>query len=352
MVSVGGAFGGIFVNLVAPALFSGYWELYGGWAGLWLVLAMLTFVRPTAELPKRWRTEHDAVIGGLAVAAVVAAGYAIVSLSASDVVRERNFYGVLRVNHDAEGRLYKMVHGITVHGAQFRDATKRGTPTAYFWPGSGVGLALLNYPRQGQGLKVGVLGLGVGTLAAYGQAGDVYRFYEINPLVVELAKGRGEYFSFLKDSAADVRIVNGDARISLERELAAGDEQRFDVLVLDTFSSDAIPVHLLTREAVGLYLKHLGPRGVIAANITNKHLDLTPVFWRIAQEYGLQIASISVRAPTNDVSAATSLWILLARDETLFSVPAIRANADRLAGYTTRTRLWTDDYSNLFQVLK
>ena len=171
--------------MVAPAIFSGYQELYIGWAVVWLLLAVLTFVRPTTELPRRWRTEHDAVVGGLAVAALAVAfpGYAILVHSTDDVLRERNFYGVLRVGQDREHRLYTLVHGVTVHGTQFRDPAVRDTPTTYYWRGSGIGLVLVNHPRHGQGMRVGVLGLGVGTLAAYGQAGDVYRFYEINPLV-------------------------------------------------------------------------------------------------------------------------------------------------------------------------
>jgi spermidine synthase len=228
----------------------------------------------------------------------------------------------------------------------------RDTPTAYFWRGSGIGLALANHARHGRGLRVGVLGLGVGTLAAYGQAGDVYRFYEINPLVLRLANGQGGYFSFLKDSLADVRVVLGDARISLERELAAGERQRFDVLALDAFSSDSLPVHLITRDAFAVYLEHLAPGGVIAANITNRHLDLTPVLWQIARASGLKMVSIRVPAPADRDAAAPSVWILLARDEAVFAVPAIREKADPLVGYSTRIRLWTDDYSNLLQVIK
>ena len=352
MMSVGGALGGLFVTVAAPAIFSGYWELYIGWACVWLLLAVLTFVRPTEELPRRWRGEYDAVVGGLAVAATVLAGYAVASSSAGDVLRERNFYGVLRVGQDGERRLYTMVHGITVHGRQFRDPAMRDTPTAYFWRGSGIGLALANHARHGRGLRVGVLGLGVGTLAAYGQAGDVYRFYEINPLVLRLANGQGGYFSFLKDSLADVRVVLGDARISLERELAAGERQRFDVLALDAFSSDSLPVHLITRDAFAVYLEHLAPGGVIAANITNRHLDLTPVLWQIARASGLKMVSIRVPAPADRDAAAPSVWILLARDEAVFAVPAIREKADPLVGYSTRIRLWTDDYSNLLQVIK
>ena len=199
-------------------------------------------------------------------------------------------------------------------------------------------------------MRVGLLGLGVGTLAAYGQPGDMYRLYEINPVVTELAQGQGNYFSFLSDSRAGITTVLGDARISLERELEAGDPQNFDVLVLDTFSSDSIPVHLLTREAFGLYLEHLAPDGIIVAHITNLHLDLQPVFWQLAQSYGLSIVRINYDGDSNGGFA--SHWILLARDPALLETPIFQARSVDLSNYSTDLDLWTDDYSNLFQILK
>jgi len=352
MVSVGGALGGLFVAVVAPAIFSGPWELFLGWAAVWVLAAVGTFARPTTELPVRSRFGYDAVVGGLALAAVVMSGAAIVSLSSDDIVRERNFYGVLRVQAQAEPPMRMLVHGATLHGSQLTRQAERAIPTAYYWRGSGVGLALTSHPRYGKRMRVGVLGLGVGTLAAYGQPGDVYRFYEINPLIASLAEGQGGYFSFLGDSRANVQVVLGDARVSLERERDRGERQAFDILALDTFSSDAIPVHLLTREAFALYLDHLAPGGVIAAHISNRHLDLTPVLWQAARTFGLKAASLVVPAPTDRSDVRPSQWILLARDETIFSVPRIHEAASRFDGSATGIRAWTDDYSNLFQVLK
>ncbi|HSG45007.1 MAG TPA: fused MFS/spermidine synthase, partial [Anaerolineales bacterium] len=212
------------------------------------------------------------------------------------------------------------------------------------------GLAILNHPSYGHGQRVGMLGVGTGTLALYGQAGDVYRLYEINPVVTDLAEGRGGYFSFVSDSKADVTMVLGDARISLERELAESGSQNFDVLVLDTFSSDSIPVHLVTREAMALYLEHLAPEGVIAAHITNLHLDLQPVFWQLAQRFGLHIVRIEYEG--DDDGGYESHWVLLARDSALLDVPSIQERAIDLSRYSTDLPLWTDDYSNLFQILK
>jgi len=199
-------------------------------------------------------------------------------------------------------------------------------------------------------MKVGLLGLGVGTLAAYGQPGDEYRLYEINPVVTELAEGQGGYFSFLRDSQASITTVLGDARLSLERELADGQRQNFDVLVLDAFSSDSIPVHLVTKDAFALYLEHLAPDGIIAAHITNLHLDLQPVLWQLAGYYGLNMVRIDYPGDSNGGYA--SHWILLARDIFLLENPTIRDRSVDLSGYSTNIKLWTDDYSNLFQILK
>jgi len=200
-------------------------------------------------------------------------------------------------------------------------------------------------------MRVGVLGLGVGTLAAYGQPGDDYRFYEINPVIVDLANGQNGYFSFLEDSQADVEIVLGDARLSLEREIAAGQENAFDILVLDTFSSDSIPAHLVTKEALAIYLQSITPDGVIAAHISNRYLDLKPVFWQLAQIYNLHMVVIG-DAAENNPAAFPSEWVLLTRNASLLETPQLAEQADFMDGYQTDIRLWTDDYSNLFQILK
>jgi hypothetical protein len=267
---------------------------------------------------------------------------------------DRNFYGVIRVREltpkGSNEPAYAMSHGITVHGLQFIQPELRDLPTTYYIREGGAGLALLNHPRAGQGLKVGMLGLGTGTLAVYGQPGDEYRLYEINSIVVNLAEGQGSYFSFLSDSLADVTTILGDARISLERELAEGQPQNFDVLVLDTFSSDSIPVHLVTKEAFDLYLKHLAPDGIIAAHISNLHLDLKPVFWQLARYYSLHV--VLVDYPGDDMGGYPTEWLLLARDPALLEIPAIRSHAVDLDDYSTDLQLWTDDYSNLFQILK
>ncbi|MBK9926773.1 MAG: fused MFS/spermidine synthase [Anaerolineales bacterium] len=346
MVSIGGALGGLFVSLVAPVIFNGYWEFFVGLA--MTIAIVLTVLRGNRAVNERARFVFF-VFGLVTVMLVVVGTYFSGSLYS-----KRNFYGVIRVRQDLVGNphrpAYLMAHGITVHGLEFISPEERDLPTTYYVKDGGAGLAILNHPRYGQGLRVGMLGVGAGTLASYGQPGDVYRLYEINPVVTDLAEGRGGYFSFIKDSKADVTMVLGDARISLERELAENGSQQFDVLALDTFSSDSIPVHLVTKEAFALYLEHLAPDGIIAAHITNLHLDLQPVFWQLAQHYGLHMVRVNYAGDSNGGYA--SHWILLARDPALLNVPAIQDHEIDLSGYSTNLKLWTDDYSNLFQILK
>lgn len=384
MVSIGGALGGLFVSLVAPLIFNGYWEFFVGLAMAIAILLSLRGVTRAERSPKgvvqaamEQSPNDDGVasteklrlattsgvtrnvifvrarfiffVFGLVTVMLVLVG----TYFSGSLYSKRNFYGVIRVREDLVGDptrpAYLMAHGITVHGLQFI-GEDRDLPTTYYVHDGGAGLAILNHPRYGQGLKVGMLGVGTGTLAIYGQPGDVYRLYEINPVVTDLAEGKGGYFSFVKDSQADVTMVLGDARISLERELAETGSQNFDVLVLDTFSSDSIPVHLVTKEALSLYLEHLAPDGIIAAHITNLHLDLQPVFWRLAQNYDLYIGRVNYEGDKDGGYA--SHWILLARDPALLDVPAIQEHTFDLSSYSTMLRLWTDDYSNLFQILK
>ncbi len=342
MVSLGGAAGGIFVNLIAPLIFTGYWEFYLGWATTMAILVVMLFPLLRAKVNLQAFT-----LGVISLVCVVLLSVNFNRMENSRFV-ERNFYGVIRVR-DSDGKTNTMIHGVTVHGFQFLD--DRTLPTTYYVEDSGVGLMLLNHPRYGKNMRVGVLGLGTGTLATYAQPGDVYRYYEINPVVVQLAEGQGGYFTFLKDSKAETTVVIGDARISLEQELAQGQPQNFDVLVLDTFSSDSIPMHLVTKEAFALYLEHLAEDGVIAAHISNRHLDLQPVLWQLSQEFGLAMVQVNRPVSTGD-NGYPSEWILLARDPALLEIPEIQSRAESFAGYATSIRLWTDDYSNLFQILK
>ena len=272
----------------------------------------------------------------------------------NDLFIQRNYYGVVRVHElDAANpseRRYALVHGVTIHGYQFLSVQKRDFPTAYFGETGSGGLALLNHPKRGKGMRVGVLGLGIGTLAAYGETGDIYRFYEINPLVIDLAEGQGGYFSYLSDCQAQVEIILGDARLSLENELASEGSQNYDVLMLDVFSSDSIPVHLLDAESFNLYLQHLRPDGILAIHISNRHINLVPVVWTLADYFGL--IRIVIADPGMGVKNFPSIWVLLSPDPSLLKTPAILSRSFPIDGYVSPVRLWTDDYSNMIQIFK
>jgi hypothetical protein len=257
------------------------------------------------------------------------------------LLTERNFFGVKRVAKD--DTVVLMIHGSTLHGVELTDPNRRDEPTFYYAPDSGVALLLRNFPRaNNRGLRIGLVGLGVGTLAAYARPGDVYRFYEIDPQVVGIAQGRNAYFHFLEDSYARLEFVLGDGRISLENEARGGQGQNFDVLMLDAFSGDSIPMHLLTREAMQTYLQHLrSVRSVIAVHITNRYIDLKPVLSALAQGFHFQIAYL----PAKD-----SHWVLLSRDKEVLTIPEIK-RATFNSFLDQKPVLWTDDYSNLLPLI-
>jgi hypothetical protein len=353
MISVGGVLGGVAVNLVAPALFPGYWELplavIAGWG---LFIGSILIGRPA------WLVSLIPTRIGLAIVGVVSA-YACLWFvdmrlaTGTALLTVRNFYGVFEVSernaHDPSLHAYRLYHGITLHGLQYASPELRRLPTAYYTEDSGIGLALLNHPARPGPLRVGMLGLGIGGLVAYCQPDDVWRLYEINPAVVRIAEGEGGYFHYLTDCAGEVQIVLGDARLALQRELARGERQVFDLLVMDAFNSDSVPVHLLTREAVALYLEHVAPDGLLAINISNRFLDLRPVVWGLADYYGLHTALISIGG--DGERRQPSVWMLAARRGDLLSVPAIAERTTPRPDPAPAVRLWTDDYSNLFQIL-
>ncbi len=351
MVSIGGAIGGIIVNLIAPFIFRGYWEFKIGLAFVGIMLVILSFPRAQTRSASIYRV----LIGIMAMVVTSSVIYLVFFSTSKDLFASRNFYGVVNVLQKEFGaeqhKANVLVHGTTIHGFQWLDANLRDTPTSYYSRESGVGLAIMSNPHYGNGLRVGVLGLGIGTLAAYGQPGDYYRLYEINPVIVDLANGDGGFYSFIEDSQADTDIILGDARISLENELDSGLKNDFDILVLDTFSGDAPPVHLVTRQAFAIYLQNLAPDGLIAANISNNHLDFKPVFWQLAQFYDLEMA-VLYGQPVDNPSAFPSIWVLLTRNPQLFEAPALADKLDRMDGYQTAIKLWTDDYSNLFQIIR
>ena len=279
--------------------------------------------------------------------------------SLGQIASVRDFYGALTIDRQNPGDpahdAYALKHGEIVHGFEFRAPNKRLIPTSYFSEDSGLGLLLAPHlhasdnPAGGDAaLHIGDVGLGIGTVAAYARAGDSLRFYEINPQVVTLASDP-RYFRFLHDAAAPVDVALGDGRLSLERELAQGASQDYDVLIVDAFNGDAVPVHLLTIEAFELYLRRLKPSGVLAMNVTNTFLDLRPVVVAAAERLGL--ASVWVHCDGDERVSYTNDWVLLSRDRQRIDAVASAAKHAAML-QVPESRLWTDDYSNLFEALR
>lgn len=413
-VATGGAIGGIFVALVAPYIFKGFWEYQ---MGLWMAASLLLIILIRDKESWLYRSKYGSPVLVVAVAALLPESAVLATIktnkpdshlwvlialvlmayvlsnsnkTSSNTAREnaapvycgaalllaaivlggaafarshktiqtsRSFYGVLSVEprdmDDPARAAYFLVHGRVQHGFQLRAEGDQRTPTSYYGPNSGVGIAILHavsvtsYAQRN--LRIGIVGLGVGTIAAYGKPGDILRFYEINPDVIRFANDR-RYFRFLSDSPARIEVIPGDARLSLERELDQHEQQDFDVLVIDAFSGDAIPVHLLTVEAFEIYIRHLkNPSGILCIHITNSYLNLRPVVIAAARRLGLQ--AITVYSAGDGRTTSSSTWVLLSSGDNLpeIDAPALGLRAE--AGYARTTHPWTDDYSNLFQIL-
>jgi hypothetical protein len=337
MVSLGGAIGGLSVGVLAPLIFSTYYEFSIG-----LTITGMLALYLLWPLPK-W---IPAAALGVIVATLYYVHQYVEDLKHNTTVSMRNFYGTLRVQEtgpvDDPATMRQLMHGVIMHGEQFLDSTLRRQVTSYYGPDSGIGLALKHYEKRA--LRVGVIGLGTGTLAAWGKSGDVFRFYELDPQVLSVAQ---RDFYYLSDSRASIEIALGDARLTLERETP----QKFDILVIDAFSSDSIPVHLVTREALGVYLKHMQPNGVIAFHVTNRYLDLPPVVKMIAAAHGLTATLIAHEADDKDERYSSTDWVLITRDQALLDSAAVRRATTEIK-LPRRLSLWTDDFNNLLWILK
>lgn len=415
-IAAGGALGSIFVALVAPLLFADYRELQlglvlvlyftgvvcllyrsaslatgpalGAFAATLIVPAlraetglgvMAWFISWARETARFYQDNAWAIAAGL-VAVVVAlrrgwrvgAGEWQRRMSAAPLLlavmlgaifiaqakndgatvfaAARNFYGAYKVHlygeNDERSRCHLLSHGGITHGLQFLHADYVTWATSYYGATSGVGRALDSLPGE---RRVGLVGLGTGSIAVYGRPGDVFRFYEIDPAIVNVARS---HFSYLQRTAATVDIRLGDARLTMEEELRRGESQQFDLLILDAFSGDAIPVHLLTREAMELYLRHLRPGGIIAVHISNRHLDLRPVVEGLARHHGLHFANISDTVEKDDWWIYNTSWMLLSADFTKLEAKEIKPAIEEPPDETARYVDWTDDHASLFSILK
>ena len=342
-VAAGGALGGVFVALVAPRVFTEFSEYPIG-LGAACLLGLASWVH--REGRKAWSNFDTRIpVTALALGVLTAGSDAAISGGQGSLVSRRNFYGILRVSEteDLNGPKRKLTHGRIDHGFQYQQAPRRDWPTSYFGPHSGVGIALNGVFEAHPGpLRIAVVGLGTGTLAAWGRPGDTIRYYEINPNVVSIAD---TWFSFLKDSKAHIEVVPGDARIQLADELDRGAPGNFDVLAVDAFSSDSIPMHLLTAECADVYRRHLKPGGILLLHITNRTLDLEPVARGIAQHLGWQAAQL-ISQSHPETGEYASRWVLISANPSAFAAGS---------GWMPLSRpplLWTDDFASLWHVLK
>jgi len=409
LISAGGAAGGLFVAVLAPRVFTSYLEFQLSLAAA-IVLALLVLVLDSSSWiyrspfwlsplvvagvllagygATRWLPPIAALLDALRfypvvlfigiiavmgalmvertagprkpgfrflqllVAAIALSAFAALYFSALPragmYLSRRSFYGVVRVFHNGPSK--ELVHGQTTHGSQLDPPMDR-YPTTYYGANSGIGVVLRDHPSRnvaGGSLRVAVVGLGVGTLAAYGRPGDSIRYYEINPDIVDLSSGERPVFTYLRDSAASTSVVLGDARLSLEREAAAGQRRRFDLLVLDAFNGDSVPVHLLTREAFDTYWQQLDPdTGVIAVHITSRHVNLVPVLQGAAAHFhaASRITFNRRQGPVFD-----SGWFLMARHPELLDLPALQPITVQYV-HPVGPRLWTDDYSDILRLI-
>jgi spermidine synthase len=339
LFAAGGALGSFLIGIASPMLFSFNYDLAISFCFTAVLALLVTW-------PLGW--QHRLIWAASSILMFVLIIFLNIASHRDTPVAVRNFYGSLRVKQIVgyPGATIRTLNNGTIqHGTQIFSDELRKTPTTYYAEDSGVGLAMrwcCGGRPSNTGRNIGVIGLGAGTLAAYGQPGDRITFYEINPAVIPIAKN---LFTYIRDSGAQIDIVEGDARTSL----AQGAPQKFDVLVVDAFSGDAIPLHLLTTEAVELYKKHLAAGGILAFHISNQHVDLEPEIALLAKAAGMKAMRIST--PQNiDRGEFTATWMLVTGSDTFFSTPEV-FNAAKQPAENPKVRVWTDDYSSLLPIL-
>lgn len=345
MVSLGGAIGGLFVALIAPRIFPNYWEMPIAIAGLGILMAIVL------------SSDEEGVPRPLAVRAsllIVALSFGVYlgrlerRGNEEYMLAARNFYGVLRVRDDPPDggpqSVRVLIHGTINHGTQLMSPGGGRIPTSYFGETSGISRAIRSKGEKGP-IRIGILGLGAGVTATLARAGDTLHYYEINPLIFQIAQTK---FDFWKDCPADKQLYFGDGRLTLE---GMKDSENLDFLAMDAFTSDAVPMHLLTREAYATYARHMKPDGILAVNISNRYLDLEPIMAQAAQEMGW--TGVIVYDEGNSESYYVSnTWVLLSKSPTVFAHPNFQDGSTSALQPRKGFRTWTDDYSNIIQILR
>lgn len=354
-MSLGGFLGSAFVAFIAQNIFEQFLEFPLAIVCVFALFALSSYSRPSTKGKKQTLLISLNIV--LLLGGAISLWYLNGLFVKTNIASERNFYGILsvkdvEVNQKIQRRL---IDGTTSHGTQSLEQSESNKPLSYYRKNTGVALALeqLHKYRSGpknKGLNAGFVGLGAGTLAAYGEVGDKFIFYELNPAVISAAQN---YFSYLKDSAADLNLVLGDGRVSLQKQLDDFGSQQFDALVIDAFSGDSIPQHLLTKEALLLYFQHLKQDGVLAVHISNSHLNLTPLMRGLAEALNKSIIYVETKADKDNEHDVQ--WVLLTENQDLLKdtkLNVYRSNWPNGGGKINKNILWTDEHSDLLSVLK
>ncbi|MDG1874183.1 MAG: fused MFS/spermidine synthase [Mariniblastus sp.] len=349
-MATGGALGGMTVALLCPNLFTTFFEtpltlILGLALTLW-VIGQTGFHK---KLPSSTGTKIACVAIGLYLSVIILK-CEWSGVNEDTFAKYRNFYGTLRVdienigNSDLQG--YGLYHGNTFHGFQFTNPEMSTNPTTYYAHSSGLGAAFKHLHQNNESLRVGIVGLGTGTTAIYSRENDYFHFYEINPLVIKIAENT---FSYLGSSKGKVKTTLADARIAMERE----ENQKYNLIVLDAFSGDGIPAHLLTTEAFDVYKKHLSPNGIVAVHISNRYLNLFPVVAGTAGHHNLEMVYIEyLQDDDSGMEEASSDWILLTNNQEFIGDEEVQELSQDPRNYYQSPIKWTDQYSNLIEVMK
>jgi len=356
LISLGSVLGALIVAIIAPIYFIGlYWELYLAMYATSLIAGLvLVRVKPTPVsklLNKIFETQREI---NIFVCFLVTGFFIAISLMSYATQKEnslgiwRNFYGTIRVTQrkTAEGTLACLLNGKIIHGCQFREENLKRIPITYFGKDSGIMLAIQSLREKNKQLRIGIIGLGVGTIAAYGEKGDDIIFYELNPQDITVAE---KQFSYLSDSPAHISVIPGDGRLSVQRQMQNQGTARDNLFVIDAFNDDAIPVHLLTKEAFDLYRKNIIPdNSIIAVHISTTYVNLAPVIKQLAKHFHMAAAIFAT--PSEGPELSSSRWALLTDNPSLLQTRGIEKNEQDMTKIKD-VQLWTDDYSNLFQLL-
>jgi len=370
-VALGGAIGGVFVNLVAPVLFAGFWDVFVNlvapvlFAGFWelhialvgtvILAGVFLGIDKNLIRTKRLRTAFASTWSLVVAAFIVLLVLQVRTGSVDSIYISRSFFSVMYVDEweaGTSGHERGLYHGRIQHGRQLLHPSKHRWATSYYGVNTGIAAAILRHPRRialdpaDRGLKIGAVGLGVGTLSTFATAQDSIRYYEINPQVEQIARN---YFRYLQNGKAATEVILGDARVSMQQEFNNSGSNEFDVLVLDAFSGDSVPVHLLTEEAFDLYAKHLRDDGILAVHITNQFLDLSSIVRVASRRLGRDAIWVEDNAKrwyedSND-------WVLIFNNRTFMDSPTLRSIQTTWNEDQPRPIRWTDDFSNLFQVI-